>query len=92
VTVRRYSYLGPIIRPKGRPLSRDTILTLWHANQLLDWAKIARASSVSRSTLYRVIEGGYAHEPTAQAIERFADAWKRADDVAMAAMMARNTR
>lgn len=87
--MRRYSHLGPVAMPKGRPLSHDTIVTLWDANKMLDWATIARTIGIGRSTLYRAVEGGNAHEMNAQAIERFAETWRTADIDARASMMRR---
>lgn len=86
---RRYSHLGPVAMPKGRPLTHDTIVTLWDANKMLDWSTIARTIGIGRSTLYRAVEGGNAHEMNAQAIERFAVIWAQSDDMRRAAMMRR---
>lgn len=83
---RRYSHLGPVCVPKGKPLSQETIVELWRANTLLGWGNIARHCGVVRATLYRAIEGGNVHMRTALAIERFAEQWKRGDDAFMASL------
>lgn len=87
--MRRYSHLGPVLKPKGRQLSRETLVELWRARALLGWSCVARACGVSRSTLYRALEGGNAHESTAQCIEQFAQRWKTADDAYMASLLRR---
>ncbi len=87
----RYSHQGPVCVPKGRPLSRDMLLTLYQASLVIDCAAIARRCRISRSTLYRALCGGNARASTLKRIENFSQMWKRLDDVGIASMQRRWT-
>ena len=80
VTTRRTDY------PKGKPLPRETLMALFHVNQVLDWSAMARRIGINRVTLNRLLAEGRVKPPTAQKVERFIAAWKNADDTEIARM------
>lgn len=86
---RRYSHRGPVVSPRGKPLSNETLATLRDANEMLSWSAIARYCGVGRSTMYRVMCGGDVHDSTGADIEAFAEKWRAADVDTRASMMRR---
>jgi hypothetical protein len=86
---RRYSHLGPVTQPHGKPLTRETLKALHDARAFMGWKLIADYCRVSRSTMWRLMCGGNAHELTREAVATFLLSLKDASPEAMAMMMPR---